>query len=273
MSQKVWPLLLLAITCLLISCKESALNPTDAEVRLTALEITPASVQFTPADGIRDTLVWFEYSVQVLADDLSQLETGFTVRENGELLSFKAFAPGEAVVSGQTLQGRFSVSARTIENRSPLLNVYAFDPSGRGEVLTRGVEVRGFATSPPELLEVRNPAEITLPSTGSKTIRFEAVAAHPVDQGLMDGVFIWLVDSAQERIPSDGSTFRLYDDGVEEASSGRDDAVAGDSLYTLVLSIGSQNSPDDYTVNWVARDQSGLASDTLTSTLRILPAP
>ena len=273
MYQKVWPLQLFAFACLLVSCKESAVSPSDSDVRLTGLEITPASFQFTPADGIRDTVVWFEYSVQVQADDLGKLETGFTVRENGELLSFKSFAPGEAEASGQTLKGRFSISARTTENRNPQLNVYAFDASGRGEVLTRGVDVLGFATSPPELLEVRNPAEITLPAAGSKTIRFEAKAAHPVDQDLMDGVFIWLVDSAKERIPSDGSSFRLYDDGIQVAASGRDDAAAGDSLYTLVLSIGSQNSPDDYTVNWVARDQFGLASDTLTSTLRILPAP
>lgn len=273
MPHKVATLRLLALLALLSSCKEDVVRPVETDIRLHNLSVSPETLRFTPSDGIRDTLVWFSFVVRVQSDDIESLEFGYTVRENGELLSFQQYAPGEAEVSGDELRGRFSISTSTIRNRDPQLNVFANAPDGAVDVLTRSIGIRGFATSPPQLLSVENPADVTLPAAGSKTIPFQAKAVHPVDQALMDGVFMWLVDGSGSRIPSDGTTFRLYDDGVNDPGSGRADLVAGDSLYTLVLSIGSQNSPDEYTVNWVARDQSGLSSDTLTSPLRILPAP
>ena len=253
-----------------VGCKQQVNETPLLRPRFLNFTVSPSSVQFTPIEGIRDTTLLITLS-GIISGDPNPDFTGFSVIEGDEILHQSTFElSSDPTKGGFDFNAAFSFSTNTTDMRSIDLILLAYNENGEGERLFAKLSIRGFATQAPKLQSVSNPETVTIPISGIQEIRFEAKAVHPIGQHLMDGVFLFLVDSKANRIPSDGSSFRLFDDGIKEVASGKDDAVAGDSLYTLLLAINNQNSADTYDVYWYPKDQSGLIGDTLQTELRIV---
>lgn len=254
----------------LTGCKDQVSELELESPQFIEYSIDPLQVSFLPEQGIRDTALVFTITGTISGDPSSQF-TGFTVAENNEtLLEERLELIPSLDLSTYTFNSQFTLLTTTTLNRSLDWTLFTFNESGEGQRILRSADVSGFATTAPELLFVSNPDTVFIPLTGIQEIRFEAKAFHPIGQNLMDGVFLYLVDRNSNRIPSDGSSFRLFDDGEKNVPAGKDDAVAGDSVYTLILAIDENNSPDLYDVYWYPKDQAGLIGDTLQSQLHII---
>lgn len=251
-------------------CKEQVSKVETLSPRILEYSISPLESLFSPEQGIRDTTLIYTLSGKIIGDPDPNF-SGFTVSENGEYLiqEYLELSPTEES-NTFTFDAVFSLTTTTTEIRTLDWVLFSFNGNGQGERILVTSEIKGFATIAPELLYVSNPDTVFIPLSGIQEIRFEAKAFHPIGQNLMDGVFLYLVDQNSNRIPSDGSSFRLYDDGERNVPAGKDDAVAADSVYTIILAIDENNSPDVYDVYWFPKDQAGLIGDTLQSKLSII---
>lgn len=251
-------------------CKDQIVEPEASVPKFSEFTVDPSSLVFEPEDGIRDTTVLIQISGRILGDPDPKL-SGFSVLDGEDILiQDEILLIKDANADGFIFSAGFSVTVSTTSITSYDLILYTYNATGKGERVLSDVSIQGFSTQAPELLSVSNPDSVLIPISGTREIRFEAKAVHPVGQNLMDGVFIYLIDTNSNRIPSDGSSFRLFDDGMKNIPSGKDDAIAADSVYTLILAINSGNSPDTYQVYWYPKDLAGLIGDTLKTELRIV---
>lgn len=251
-------------------CKNQLIEPDLSSPIITDFSVEPSKVSFSPLDGIQDTTMIITVNGHISGDPEAELSGFSAIKDDVILFQGEFTLTPEPNTSSYKFSAEFPVTLNTTGNQTVNVVLFSYNAAGEGERIFTAITFQGFATQAPELISVTNPDSVTIPPTGVKEIRFEAKAVHPVGQQLMDGVFIYLVDSKSNRIPSDGSSFRLFDDGVKDVPSGKDDSVAADSVYTLILAIDSGNSPDVYNVFWYPKDQAGLIGDTLQTELRIV---
>lgn len=249
-----------------LSCDTEPGLPTQSpsDYRLSQLTIQPNPIVFTPDQTVKDTLV--EVTIQIRVSDGASGgpnpllvvfdPTTDAIIEEAELLP----------VSGSDGHYRhvMPIETSTTAIRSLNVSVYMVDEdipvSNR---VTGKLNITGFSTGRPVLLFEDTPDTVFIPSSGNQSFDLKAKATHPNGLNVIERVEVAI--RGQNGIALSGSPFQLFDDGNLNDNG---DSAAGDSLYTRRFVISSSNTPDTYTLKYVAIDRFGAASDTLTATMR-----
>lgn len=228
----------------------------------SSLSLIPEALQFDPAAGVRDTTITVQITAQ-LRPGLMPVNPTFSVRRQGFP---EAFRQGPLTLNQDgSLTAEFTFSTAT--NNSLVLSVFVFDALEGGvlsNTLQRNLVQTGFTTQPPQLISFDHPTEVSIPTEGTVSFRFETEVFHPEGQENILTVLLELFDSAGNFLG--GEPFTMLDDGDAQNSGDRD---AGDGIFTRAFSIGPANQPEVYDVRTYALDRHGLSSDTLTSTFTI----
>lgn len=256
-------------TLLFLSCDAEPGLPTSsvADVRLTALSLSPARVDFIPTDAVKDTTVQINVSIRIAsgATDIPPTllvidsETNDVVFE-GAMTGFSnlttaIYSQTVPIPTTTTSLADYSVSVMVIDREKPISN----------KVIGR-IRINGFSTGRPVMLFEQTPPTVQIPLSGSQAFDLKAKVSHPNGNSLIQSVNV--IIRGANGVALSGSPFQLFDNGNTAVNG---DVAAGDSLFTRRFVISSSNNPDTYTLRYYAIDQFGASSDTLTATMRFVP--
>ena len=138
-----------------------------------------------------------------------------------------------------------------------------FQATDRGGLASEAV-VMGFyvkiINDPPVLSDLTAPDTVSRSSTGSFLL---AVRADD-PQGLDDIAGVFFNTTKPDGNPSSGNPFQMKDDGSDG------DAVPGDGIFSLMVTITPQNDTGAYRFDFFAKDRLEAFSDTLTHTITVI---
>lgn len=261
----IYILLLGSGTILFHSCDSttSPENPLSDSPTIETLKISPSSVTFTlQEDGFKDTTLTVEIRSHILkVSDNSLPQYSISDKSSGEVVETGSLTNLSSGTFNYVAETQISTSTTSIKEY--LVNIFfADDP----QVFAQStLSINGFSNNHPKILEVDNPEEVQIPSTGTTSIQFKAKVTDADGQNTVQGAYVRIISESTGEL--NGSPFQLLDDGQTSGDSG--DAAAQDSVYTVTLEIGSGNRADFYNLRYFAIDKGGLVSDTVNSTLRI----
>ena len=273
-----YPLLALTFLLNLAACNEIPTVEQSAEVfQIKSFSLTPNDVAFTPSDGVRDTTISVQLSV-----DVDQSST-FASYPNALLIyELRNRSDGEVALEGTVslsnstssrIETNFDLDVRTFDFREYSVSTFiGTEDALLSNTAQSSLTVTGFPVGLPEIEFVENPDTVVIPAQGQQRLfQLKAKVSHPFDQSLINRVMVGIRDQNNNFLP--GSPFRMYDDGSsfeipEGGLSG--DVVPGDSVYTRQFQLGSTNNPDVYTLFYHAIDNFGFSSDTVQSQMRFI---
>lgn len=254
---------ILCISLFVYSCGEdtpSSQNVPEVYI-ITQLSVIPSQVSFSPADGVKDSVLVINVSgnIQVnTANPASSVLNMELVRaSDSQTVALRNIEIDAATPFEQSI----SIPSSTTDFNDYRLYLYV----STGDQLSSNsaqatIKVRGFTLGVPEILATSNPDTVRIPSSGTTPFALQAKVTHPDGQALIDRVFVDIRDQQNNLLA--GSPFRLFDDG-NTGNSNSGDAVAADSIFTRVFNIGSSNNPDVYQLFYYALDTQGASSDTV----------
>ena len=228
---------------------------------IRSLDISPSEIEFSNSeDGFKDTTVTVELTVDT-DHNVNKVNPKFFLTDK---ISEEILVQGEMdFLESTRFQKLISLETNTTAFEHFLVNVLISDEQGRGNYAQGQISITGVSNNAPEILEVNNPDEYQLPSSGSENIPFTAKVTDLDGQNTISGVYLRLISRTTGEATN--SPFQLFDDG-----SSLGDEVAQDSIYTLTFPISSSNQPDTYDILYYAEDKGGLVSDTVETTFRIV---
>lgn len=245
-----------------MSC-DSTTSPIDKlnnSPNVQSITISPQEFSFTQADGFKDTTLSIQIDAIIENVDDSIIP-GFVIRNK---LS-SAFISNGDLTAGDVANS-FSIST-TLESTTTsfdeyIVEVYAYNDNASGNFVQSTISIQGFANNRPEILDVSNPNEVVIPTTGVTEVAFMAKVSDLDGQDNIDRVLI-------EFINEDGSTLvpvpnELLDNGIDG------DIAANDSVFTISFSINANNTPNNRRALYFAVDKAGLHSDTLETVFNIV---
>lgn len=228
---------------------------------ITQFNVTPSQINFTPSDGVKDSVIVISVTGNVLVNAQNPVPSALNMEliraSDAQPVAFRNITIDSSTPFEQTI----TIPSSTTDFNDYRLYVYV----STGEQLNSNsaqatIKVRGFTLGVPEILETSNPDTVRIPSSGTTPFALQAKVTHPDGQALIDRVFVDIRDQQNNLLA--GSPFRLFDDGnVGNSNSG--DAVTADSIFTRVFNIGSSNNPDVYQLFYYALDTQGASSDTV----------
>jgi len=253
----------LIISLFVYSCGEDtpSSQSISQEYSITQLNVTPAQINFTPSDGVKDTIIVINVTGNVRVNTLnpvpSMLNMEIIRATDSQPVAFRNITIDSSTPFEQTV----TIPSSTTDFNDYRLYLYV----SKGDQLSSNsalatITVRGFALRVPEILATSNPDTIRIPSSGTTPFALQAKVTHPDGQALIDRVFVDIRDQQNNLLA--GSPFRLFDDG-NNGNSNSGDAVAADSIFTRAFNIGSSNNPDVYQLFYYALDTQGASSDTI----------
>ncbi len=228
---------------------------------VVGISILADSVIFTRADGFTDTTITVPIDATILnTDETSTL--GFVIRDAATLedliIGDLTAAPEENSFSGEA-----SINTSTTSVGSFIIEVYAFDASGRGGFAQTPFYIVGFSSAPPSIIGTTSPGTIIRPLSGSIPAVFTARVTDPDGDETISQVSIRVI---QNNVDVQGSPFEMFDDG-----STLGDTTANDFVFTWSQNVtpttGEQDR--DFDIEFFAIDQGGLYSDTVRTTFSI----
>ncbi len=248
-------------------CDSVSLPADEDPVLITTLTVTPSVINFTSADGAKDTTLTILLQAETSGNNTPENIEYSLVKENSE------DEPLTGIFSESSGPNSFSVSVDIITSTTRFESwrvfVFGFNNQNEGEIVESSIRISGFSTSPPEIVEAFNTETVTIPESGQEQIDFFARVVHPTAQSLIDRVDFFMIDQNGERLGGPNVVFEMFDNGEINIEQGRIDEAAGDSLYSRALFINSGNQPDNIDVFYFATDAAGLSSDTVQTSLEI----
>lgn len=242
-----------------VGCDEISSPSGPDTAILQSLSIDPTSVEFNEGSPPDSTIT---VSLSLTTTNRAQNELIYSVTNNGESLTEGSFEQQ----NDTDYRAEFSLTISS--SLSTNLTVYAFESgNSSGELIRGNITLKGFSTSPPELVEAFNTEEVTIPEDGRRRVDFFARVVHPDNQELIDRVIFYMIDQQDNPV---GGKFELFDDGVFNETSGRIDEAESDSLYSRAFFVEPDNNPAEISVFYYAQGVDGQSSDTLETQLRIL---
>jgi len=234
---------------------------TTQPVVVNKISINPSSIQFSPTDGIKDSVI----TISITGSLSRQGADPETALLNIELI--RASDNSRVSFISTPLNMSNSISNEiTFPTKTTDFNDYRlslFITSGTlliSNTALATIKIRGFVLGIPEILSTSTPDTVWIPSTGTTPFGLQAKVKHPDGQSLIDRVLVDIRDQQNNLLA--GSPFRLYDDGgIGNSNSG--DAIPADSIFTRVFNIGPSNNPDVYKLYYYAIDTQGASSDTV----------
>jgi hypothetical protein len=251
------------------TCDETPGNVLDQsrDTVVQSMTLTPSLIDFQRSDGIKDTVVNITVSAVISAIDL------MSGTRSPEVAVFRLGAQGEAEFRGNlqavgqtgNFEATFGLSLNTLDFKQFEVFTYVYDESGNSNWVSRRLRVEGFANAAPQILEVDNPAEVTIPSgPGAIPVSFTAKVTDEDGQNTIREVQI-LFENEDGSILTPSPNL-LRDDGSSESG----DLAAGDSVFTITFQIDQNNTPSNRQALYFAIDNAGLSSDTLSLPFNIL---
>lgn len=251
--------ILLFISAFLYSC-DSVSNREDLlqSGSIEEISVSPRIIAFTPADGDIDTTVRFQVRAILSESNLDPELIISNSRTGNEIFN----APMNNIVDNE-FSSEISLNTRTTSFAEYNVLVIL-----KNKVYAQSIfELKGFANSRPQILDINNPESVTIPE-GSNTVTVPFTAKVTDDEGQESISNVYLNFRNEDGTLLSNEPFILLDDGNSGGESG--DVTASDSTYTITFSIDSSNTPNNRTVLYWAIDQSGLSSDTLTAPFNII---
>jgi hypothetical protein len=220
-------------------------DATPSDHRLSGLVVTPGTVTFDPADGVRDTTISISVQIDVVSTTGQTLLPTVYVRDDATRMTADPTTDGRAVAIV-----RIPTTTTSLER----FDVHVLVADG-GQVASNRVSgtvhVTGFSTGNPVIASVLSPDTVRIPTAPSSFL-LRVSMSHPNGRNQIDLV------QADIRNPDgsllSGSPFRLFDDGSIPNSG---DQTANDGIYTRAFQITPSNQPAVYTVTYTARDRFG----------------
>lgn len=237
------------------------LNNLSLFPEVVSVAIPTDSVSFTRSDGFADTTITLPIEATIRnIDETSTL--GFVIRDASSLA---AVIQGNLAASAQEnlFNGEASINTSTTSVENYLVEVYAFDESGRGGFAQTPFYIVGFSSAPPVLTRTTSPGTIVRPVSGSIPAVFTAKVTDPDGDETISRVSIRVI---QNNVDVQGSPFEMFDDG-----STLGDTTANDFVFTwsqdVTPTTGEQDR--DFDIEFFAVDEGGLHSDTVRTTFSI----
>jgi hypothetical protein len=237
-------------------------EPTTTQpVVVKNISVNPSSFQFSPADGIKDSIITISITGSLSRQGIEPESALLNI----ELIRASDNSSVSFISTPLNTSGSFS-KAITFPTKTTDFNDYRlslFITSGTlliSNTALATIKIRGFVLGVPEILSTSTPDTVRIPTTGTTPFGLQAKVTHPDGQSLIDRVLVDIRDQQNNLLA--GSPFRLYDDGgIGNSNSG--DPIPADSIYTRVFNIGSSNNPDVYKLYYYAIDTQGASSDTV----------
>ncbi len=240
-------------------------NPSSSEVSepfiISQLYVTPTQINFTPSDGVKDSVVVIAVNGNVVVNVQNPVASVLNMEliraSDSQPVAFRNLPIQTTTSFEQTI----TIPSNTTDFNDYRLYLYVTTADQLTSNSAQAtIKVRGFALGVPEILATSNPDTVRIPSSGTTPFALQAKVTHPDGQALIDRVFVDIRDQQNNLLS--GSPFRLFDDGnVGNSNSG--DAIAADSIFTRAFNIGSSNNPDVYQLFYYALDTQGASSDTV----------
>lgn len=259
------------LSLLFASCDRTpgVVDPTQPVTGVENVEINPKEITFSNADGVKDTTV----QVSIYATLSNQISNDsfprFTVKDvSGDTLIVKGKLD-QFNKTADRFEGTADIPLNTTDIRSLAVYVYAVELGDNTNWIKHELNIQGYSSSPPTIIEASNPDTVQIPNDGSVIpVSFTAKVTDVDGQKTIDRVLMNIIDENGNSLSS--QPFRLYDDGQHADSRSSGDQVAGDSVYTRRFYVDSTNSAVSHTVHYFAKDKGGLVSDTVTTTFTLV---
>lgn len=224
--------------------------------------VTPDVLVFDPAaDGQKDTVIVFKATVKAEGlppGDAPYLYVFVTDNRDNDPDYTLEFSALEGC--SNCYEAEFELKTKTFAFAVyKLLITPEVVENHPGNYIQTEIRQTGVAVHPPVILETNAPVTVIIPEDNSVVnIPFTAKVTDPDGQDNIDHVFLNFREPDGTLLSAE--PFVMLDDGKIESSG---DAVAGDSVYTKVLSVDKSNTPRNRTALYWAVDKAGLSSDTL----------
>jgi hypothetical protein len=240
-------------------------NPDNDSPFIAQLSVSPMEVSFDrETDHVKDTTITIDVSGQVKQlTENTELRYSLTNVQNEELLDDGNFDLSSISPGIGNFDDTISLEVSTSTINNYLISVIVTNNSGNGNYAQVVLKVNGISGLPPTIIAAANPADYTIPESGTENVRFTAKVTDPDGQDNVEGVFLRLFSRTTGEV--NNSPFELFDDGQSMG-----DQAEGDSLYTLTFPVSSDNQPDTYDVHYYAIDRSALVSDTVKTTFTLV---
>ncbi|SHK58977.1 hypothetical protein [Rhodothermus profundi] len=227
---------------------------------VSELSFTPDSVDFNtlPPAQIQGDTAFIPLSIAVRAHDPDGqvVQVAFVVQ--APLSTPEPVATGTLeAIGGDRYAGQTILRLHRAQVGPYTVLVYAVDNEQRLSNQVRGTLWFWATGGPPVIEAVQVPDTLRRPAPGEPPVVFQVVARVSDPDGLENILRVEL------RV-NEGAPILLCDDGSKGICGGipnSGDAVAGDSLFTMTLSLAHDNVPGTYTFAFQAIDRTGLTSE------------
>jgi hypothetical protein len=240
-------------------------DPDSTPPFLKTVTITPDSI---PLTTLTPTNALYTVAVNVRAD-VKDPAGGGTVGAviaqvlapaGGDPLSESSLHEESSGAGSRVFSGQIQFTATKSDVGTYHVRVKVLDAQGvEGNLIDRSLKVTRI-NSPPVLSNLSAPDTVSLPSSGSLAIPMSVTATDSNGQGDIREVFFRSLDSSDPN-----RKIFLLDDG----NSTNGDLVAGDGIYSVIISLSSTNERKTYRFAFQAIDTPGDTSATLLHLLTV----
>jgi hypothetical protein len=255
MRHTLTPLWILLGSIFLYSCEQTTADQQVESMYFETISFTPRSIQYAP-DTIQDTTITVAF--QGVLQGASPTTEGVAFVSTSPTFN----APLDIVLqSDGSFEASSQLTLNTGESTTLRARIEFVQSDGQSTRYETSVPVKGVADAAPMIDSIIHPDSVRIPSSGSQAILFVAEISHSISLQNVASVTMELLDA--ETKDSRG-VFSLADDGLDG------DEQANDGRYFVGLSIGSDNQPASYILQWNATSVTGLSATQQTTTLDII---
>lgn len=249
------PLWVLLGSIVLFSCELATGDQQVDELRFESITFSPTTILY-PSNTIQDTTITVAFEGILQGASPATQGVAFVSKVSDSPI------PLEVLLQEN---GSFSASNQLLLNTGETTTLQAriefVQPDGQRVRYESSIPIEGVADEAPVIESIVHPDSVKIPTSGTQSILFVAEISHAISLQNIALVTMELLDA--ETNDSRG-VFTLADDGQDG------DEQANDGRYFVGLSIGSDNQPASYILQWNATSVTGLSATQKISTLEVL---
>lgn len=255
MQHTLIPLWVFLGSILLLSCEQTAADQQVEGIRFESIAFTPASIQYA-SNTIQDTTITVAFQGVLQGANSTTQGIAFVAKSSGTSIPLEILLQDNGAFSASSQLNLNTGESTTLQARIEFVQA-----GGQRARYETSIPIEGVADEAPVIESINHPDSVQIPTSGTQAILFTAEISHPISLQNVASVTMELLDA--ETNDSRG-VFTLVDNGQEG------DEQANDGRYFVGLSIGSDNQPASYILQWNATSVTGLSATQETTTLEII---